>query len=163
MTHTATPTIIMPGQSNAPLIVPERPVIDLSIRHFERRTGPFTLIGTWLKTETREPCLVILPRFRKIEQSVPCIIPLSSAWRWSEEYGDPLWAALTAIGFAKVMPSLDPLKVSDVNKVLDAVRGCLGDLAAMPPSVFERKIAGDMKFTNRETGEVTQKDIFDDV
>ncbi len=161
---TATPQIITPGQPSKPMAVPERPILDLSIRHFERKTGPFLLVGTWLKKGRREPCLVILPRFHKIENAVPCVVPLSSAWRWSEEYGDELWAAITAVAFARVLPGLNHLKVSDVNKVLDAVRGSLGDLANMPPApVTKRKIAGDLKFTNRETGEVTQKDILDDV
>ncbi len=157
------PLIINPDNKTDGLVVPERPVIDLAIRHFDHKVRMFRIIGTWLKQGSREPCMVIIPRYQKISEITPCIIPLSSAWKWTEEVGDHIWSAHTAVSFAMVLP-INPFSEPDVNLLLDVIRGRLSDLLSMPPAPdLGKDIAGDITMTDRNTGKVIQKDLMDDV
>lgn len=144
-------------------VVPERPVLDLSMRHFDHKIRGIRVIGTWLTSGSREPVLVLVPSNKSLEKTIPCIITLTNAWKWTEDIGDMFWAAITAAGFAPAL-GLNPIIAADIDRILDVVRNRLSDLLAMPPSPPRpRNIAGDVTLIDNNTGSVIQKDIYDDV
>ena len=146
----------------------ERPAIDLRRRHFERRKHGIIVIGTWLRDgNSTQPCLVLLHGSRPIARgrTIPVIIPLESAWRWAahSEIGDPLHARRKANEWLAdgLLPGTGAM---GAVHILDAINDSLPDLIAMPPAPKgEVQTFGDIIITNRSTGEVTEREMKQDV
>lgn len=146
---------------------PERPALKLSVQRFCHVTRGIRVIGTWLMSGSREPCLVLTNANIDLrsERLIPCVIPLSSAHRWTVEFGDPRHCARNVMAWLTVgaLPG-SPHDAKAHRAVFDAVQSRLTDLIHMPPAPFlGREIAGDITFTNRTTGEVIERDIIEDV
>jgi len=146
----------------------ERPAIDLRRRHFERRKHGMIIIGTWLRDGNRQqPCLVLLHGARPVARgrTIPVIIPLESAWRWAAhgDVGDPAHCSEMALEWMG-----DGLLPGNGTRgavcILDAINESLPDLIAMPPAPRgEVQTLGDLIITNRQTGEVTEREMKQDV
>lgn len=149
------------------LFVPERPIVDLAQCQFEHIVHGIRINGTWLTTEDREPCLALSNAAYPLrsEQIRLCLIPLSSSYLWTIDFGDPRHTARHCYNWIKcgALPG-NANNPRDVRNVFDAVQSRLTDLIHMPPAPFRRhEIAGDVTFRNLTTGDVMQRDILDDV
>jgi hypothetical protein len=151
------------------LIMPDtghgfRHALDLRVSHEVYSRGDLLVWLTWNRI-TREPCMVLTPKRDRIsnERIIPCIIPLSRAWAWSEEVGD-LSDVLTTVGIFLGNLGINPMRQQNVRRLIGVVRGHLGDLLAMPPmpeSPDMRPMA-DMTITNHTTGAVLEREVRDD-
>lgn len=137
------PLIIIPGQSRAPqrhFAAEDAPSLDLARRHFEHKVRDLRVIGTWLHVPgayagaVADPCLVLLPvNESRAKRATPCVIPLSSAWRWAEPpTGDPIWCAMEARKFCELLGK-DGGNDKHVWQVMVTVLDRIGDLLAIPP------------------------------
>ena len=146
----------------------ERPAIDLRRRAFERSKHGIVVIGTWLRDGNRtQPCLVLLHGSRPISRgrTIPVIIPLESAWKWAAhvDVGDPEHCRKMANEWLGdgLLPGSG---VSGALNILDVINDNLTDLIRMPPAPRgEVQSLGDLIITNRETGEVTEREMIQDV
>lgn len=115
-------------------------VLDLRLSLKEHARGDLIIIQTWFLDETKQPCLVILPRqaYRAQGRVIPCIVLQSSAWRWDEVTGDPVYAFDNARAFARTLGfnDNDPMTIFHITQ---AVQGLLGDLVLQMP--YERYAA----------------------
>ena len=112
-------------------------VLDLNHRHFERHKGPFTIIGTWVRTsdEGIQPCLAIVRRGEE-NTSVPCCIPLPAAHKWEferwdseEDVAECTFNAAEYIQTIGLMPTKETIK-----QLIFFIQETLGDLISIPPS-----------------------------
>lgn len=109
--------------------------IDLSRRHFSRQFGPLLLIGTWLRDPDAQwrPALVLIRSRDELNgAAIPCVVPLDTAWIWSEEIGNPEIAARATFDFAKHLHMDDDMPRS-AYKIATIIRDHLDDLVAIPP------------------------------
>ncbi|KEP68788.1 hypothetical protein DL1_08535 [Thioclava dalianensis] len=139
------------------------PILDLNLRHAAYRRGSLEIILTWILT-TGRPCLVLVPtRMRPSHEDVtPCIVPLDSVWKWTEEVGDPAEAAKMSLQFADALGfnTLDP---RTVMAIAAAVRDHISDLLQMPPLslVAARETVADVIVTDLDTGKTKEQEITD--
>lgn len=141
------------------------PALDLSEIAFEHVTNGIRIIGTWLmdeETKQAQPCLVLLHAFRPIKpgRTIPCIIALDQAWRWTREIGDYEHVG-RQIGKwlnSGALPG-HPSNRRDVFAVIDAVQSRLHDLFKMPPlpakAAIRHRVApavGEIEIIERDTG-----------
>lgn len=111
-----------------------KPVLDLTLRHFTRELGDITLIGTWYgpSLDESEPVLCLIPTYRVLFDGValrakPCCVALSSAYL----YDDPRYLLQRAREFSQAMGFEDSM--ARTYKIAEAVHGSLRDLIVMPP------------------------------
>lgn len=111
-----------------------RPVLDLTIRHFTRVLGDLTIIGTWYgaSLEGSEPVLCLVPTYRILFDGVamrakPCCVALSSA----HLYDEPHYLLARAMEFGQALGFEDSM--TRTNKIAEAIHGSLLDLIKMPP------------------------------
>ena len=149
-----------------------RPALDLTKRRFEGKKHGITYIGTWYRDgKDVQPCLVLLHGSRPIVsgRTIPCIITLDAAWRWSfhGELGDPEHCGrITREWLADGILPGNPQSHDDCLNVFDVVNTRLPDLIAMPPfppGGGEKQVIGDIIITNRQTREVTEREMIQDV
>lgn len=146
----------------------ERPALDLRKRLFERRKHGIIIIGTWLRDGNHtQPCLVLLHGSRPVARgkTIPCIIPLESAWKWAAhiDVGDPEHCRKMANEWMDdgLLPGSG---AAGAVNILDAVNDNLTDLIRMPPAPRgEVQTLGEVIITNRQTGEVTEREMKQDV
>ena len=94
-----------------------------------RELGDLVLFGTWVfndDQEDTEPALVLLPRYRPPSSVVPCVIALSSAYR----YDNPKYLVRAAKGMAKALGFSDSM--TRTHKIADIIHSHLPDLISMP-------------------------------
>ena len=79
--------------------------------------------------------------------------------------GDPEHCgSLAAEWLAEGLLPGNPHSASDKMNVLDVVNSRLSDLIAMPPAPKgETQVFGDIIITNRQTGDVTERSMIQDV
>lgn len=144
-----------------------RTALDLSVCHQTYFVRGVTVRITWLRGEEGwEPCIALT---RAHDQSaagvVPCIVPLSRAWTWSDKASidaireTMLTAALFAdnLGMSSMMPS-------DVFKVRGIIEDHLYDLITCPPRPrMAERVAAEMQVTDNETGRVYGTEVMDEV
>ena len=149
-----------------------RPVLDLELRQFETTTNGVHVIGTWYMDEDErkaEPCIALVDASRRLRRGrvIPCIIPLSDAWKWNMQTGDPdyIWPLLRRWVRAGALPG-NPMGDRDLWAIFDAVQSRLSDLIAMPPipakgaikhSVAPKETVGIVTIRNESSGEVLQQ------
>lgn len=111
-----------------------RPVLDLTVRHFTRELGDLTVIGTWYGADLNEmePVLCLVPTYRALFdgtdlRSRPCCVALSSAYL----YDEPSHLIYQSRVFCRAMGFNEEL--STVHKIAEAIHGSLQDLIQMPP------------------------------
>lgn len=160
------PLIITTTETDNPFDVDvgERPFLDLNYTQFDHRIKDLRVIGTWIVKGDRQPCLVIGEGDgRPLHKINPCVVPLDSLWKWTEEAGDEVETALMAIGFCDQLDTKSPHSNTDIIQVMDTVRLRLLDLKNMPPAPLgPRRIAGDITVRTSD-GRTIQKDVWDDV
>lgn len=118
----------------------EKHAIDLTRHSFMRELGDMVLFGTWVMNddqEDTEPALVLLPRYRPPSSVVPCVIALSSAYR----YDDPKYLVHSAKGIAKALGFEDSM--TRTHKIADIIHSHLPDLISMPVDPTEAVVAAD--------------------
>lgn len=114
-----------------------RPILDLTVRHFTRVLGEVTVIGTWIGAdhEDTEPCIVLVPTHRQTlqitatgvqQRARPCCIALSSAFR----YDSPLYLVARAKEFTKAMGFEDTM--SRAHRIAEIIHDSIDDLCRMP-------------------------------
>lgn len=111
-----------------------RPVLDLTTRHFTRELGDLTIIGTWFGADLdeSEPVLCLVPTYRILFDGVamrakPCCVALSSAYL----YDEPSYLLARAREFSAAMGFEDSM--ARTYKIAEAIHGSLRDLIVMPP------------------------------
>ncbi len=143
-----------------------RHALDLTVTHRTYTRGDVMVWLTWLRRADRhEPCMVLTPRaiLTSHERIIPCIVPLSQAWKWSEEVGDQDHAAVTAAIFCANL-GFNPYNPKNVFKLMGIVRDYLGDLISTPPRPTDlpRVTAAVMEIHNGSTGKTTEIEVSDD-
>lgn len=121
----------------------QKPVLDLTRTHFVRPIGDLVCIGSWVfnaDQEDYEPCLVVVPRYRK-EGFKPCIVALSSSWKYNPEHGGAanIWRSAKEFVFHLGMEDTP----KNIYSVADLINSHLGDLIAMPPSPTRSIVVAD--------------------
>lgn len=123
--------------------------LDLTKTHFTQQHGDITVHGSWYG-EQQKPCLVLVPSFRMgFEKVTPCIVPLESAWAWSEEEGEPRHTVQMALQFASCL-GLDGFNRFTLMRILTIVRDHLGDLMKIPPKPHDFAVVADAFRTDRD-------------
>ncbi len=120
----------------------EKPVIDLSRHHFMRELGDIVLFGTWIYNEDQqatEPALVLLPRYRRPSSVMPCVVALSSAYR----YNDAAYCVKAAKGIAKALGFTDSMTTT--HRIADTIYSHLDDLVRMPVDPDRAVVVGEAK------------------
>lgn len=138
----------------------EKPDLDLARRHFRREKGDITVYGTWFG-RYQEPALVLVPRYRRAEDIIPCVVPLKRAWVWSESIGDPKQVADTAFDFCIAL-GLSPYEPANFLRIVDIVRDHLGDLLTIPPKPREYRAVADAIIVESD-GKTREHEVLDDV
>ena len=141
-----------------------RPEIDLTIASPAVHRGSFLLLKTWY-IPTREPCLVILPAYRKLDapNRAACIVTMSQAWRWSEELGDKMFVQHTLREFADPL-GYSPHDIRRKNQVLGLIRDHLDDLVQMPPAGdLGKVVVADLFHHDIATGKTKHVEVKDHV
>jgi hypothetical protein len=157
--------------SKAKQISLERHTLDLRQRTFTRVKHGFEVIGTWYQTaDTRwrwQACLVLLPAIKWPGRKLtPVIIPQTEAWRWAMhgDVGDPEHCfQKAAVWFDEGCLPGTPFDKRDHMKLYDAINESLPDLIAMPPRPQGDKVAVADIIIRRETGEIIEREIHNDV
>ncbi|WP_276200262.1 hypothetical protein [Chelatococcus sp. XZ-Ab1] len=133
--------------------------LDLTKRAWSRTLHGITLVGTWLRNPEGQwrPALVLVRAGEEYaDTTLPCIVPMDSAWVWYEDIGNPVVAARTAHQFAKAL-RLNEHDMRVLIRIASLIHDHLDDLvkmAPLPPGAEETGPAiGEMVITNRETGE----------
>lgn len=124
-----------------------KPVLDLTRHHFLRPSGDLVVLGSWVfnnDQEDYEPCLVIVPRYRKTGYK-PCCVALSSAWQYNPEHNGHIYLARMAKEFLYQLGMSDCL--SNAMKVAELINSHLGDLISMPPSPTQAIVVADATYT----------------
>ena len=114
--------------------------IDLTRHHFMRELGDLCLFGTWVfndDQEDTEPALVLVPRYRPPSSVKPCVIALSSAFR----YNDPKYCVTAAKYIAEALGFEDSMQRT--HKIADIIHSHLPDLVSMPVDPTETVVVGD--------------------
>lgn len=126
----------MIGESN-------RPALDLRRRHFVREWKDLCIIGSWIYNpgeEDDEPCIVLMPRFRK-SGFIPVCVALSSAYK----YDDARYLAHASRQFNRDLGFEDSM--ANAHKIADAIHGHLRDLLTIPVSPTDRVVTADATVT----------------
>lgn len=117
----------------------ERPALDLTRHAWVRELGEFRLYGTWFEHEqqdnedTSEPCLVLVPAFRRTPK--PCVILLQQAYMWT----DPRYAAKMSLEFAITL-GFESNAMQTANKIHGFIYDHLLDLIKMPENPTETQV-----------------------
>jgi hypothetical protein len=122
----------------------EKHAIDLTRFHFMREVGDMVAIGSWVMNddqEDTEPCLVILPRYRPPSSVIPCVIALSSAYK----YDDMKYLTRAAPGIAKALGFEDSMQRA--HKICDIIHSHLPDLVSMPTDPMRAVVGADAVLT----------------
>jgi hypothetical protein len=146
-----------------PRAAAEQWALRLDYTHFESQFHGIRVMGSWLfEGRESQPCMVLTDAAKKLRQGriIPCVIPLSEAWRWAfhGDVGDPAHCGRVVvewIGCGALPGSIWNHK--DRMNVMDAVNRRLPDLLAMPPmpSIQQRSV-GEFTIIERDTGRVVQ-------
>ena len=151
------------------LSLDEKPVLDLRYRAFDHLCGAIRVIGSWYmdpETRSSQPCLVLIDATKPFRAGrvIPCIIPLSDMWKWTQEMGDGAHIARNIYDWlhSGALPGHQDNK-SDAFRVMDAVQSRLRDLVTMPPMPPEAAIkhsavpVGEVEIIDRQTGKTVQE------
>ncbi|GJH00226.1 hypothetical protein [Paraburkholderia terrae] len=119
-----------------------RPFLDLTRNAFVRQKGEFTLYGTWCNAadDQTEPCLVILPAFRR-DGAKPCCIALSSAFK----YNDARYLVRKSHHFLQEM-GMEP-GMTTTHALATLIYDHLQDLIEMPPEPTAAIVVGEADLT----------------
>jgi hypothetical protein len=123
------------------------PALDLTRHHFMRPSGDLVLFGTWIYNPDQqdyEPCLVVVPRYRR-QGFKPCCIALSSAWKYNPEHNGAAYLARMSKEFLYMLGMEDCM--SNAMKVAELVNSHLGDLIRMPNNPMSSIITADATFS----------------
>lgn len=121
-----------------------KPTLDLTRTHFVRPCGELVVIGSWIfntDQEDYEPCLVVMPRYRK-DGFKPCCVALSASYKYATS---PAYLAMASKNFARML-GLDDC-MSSVHKVGEAIHSHLNDLLKIPPSPTQSIVVADASYT----------------
>lgn len=117
--------------------------IDLGRHHFMRELGDLVLFGSWVFNEDQEdtePCLVLMPRYRNPRSVIPCVIALSSAYR----YNDAKYCVNAAKGIAQALGFEDSMTLT--HRIADIIYSHLPDLVSMPPDPQAAEVVGEATY-----------------
>lgn len=139
--------------------------LDLRYRVWTKAHGELTFIGTWMRTDDAQyrPVMVIIRTGEEYsEHTVPCIVPMEDAWKWSEELGNPELTARNTVAFVQAL-RMTPDKHSAIRLTL-LIQHHLGDLLGIPPFETQgiaQEVTADLVRIDHDTGEITEKEIRD--
>lgn len=137
--------------------------LDLTKRHWTRTLHGLTLIGTWLYQGEHmrwRPCMVIMRAGDETsDHFVPCVVPLDTAWVFSEAIGDPRVAARTIHEFLGML-RLTQDKRNNIQ-LFTLIHDHLDDLAGIPPYPYgEGALLGELTMTD-SNGRVIERELRD--
>lgn len=129
--------------------------IDLAVRHFARRRGEITGVGTWLHVDGEViPCMALFRAGEELnEHTRPYIVTNDRAWIWSEEIGDPQETARQCFNIANALRLSTDQR--NIFKIFSFIHDHLGDLLTIPPfppAAAPKTEIADLTVTNKVTG-----------
>lgn len=109
------------------------PVLDLNNRHFTYHRGQMTMIGTWVRAENGiTPCIVLVRRGAPTHELKPYAIPLTNAWMWELERGDPGHCAIEG---ADILHRMNiGLTKKSLWQLISFIHDNIGELYSIPPN-----------------------------
>jgi hypothetical protein len=135
-----------------------KPVLDLNKVHSRQQLGELTVMLTWCPADDNdfEPCMVLAPTYRALAPSSmkPCVIALSSAWKYNEDAY--LWQQ------ARHIANILGLSPSAQYSVAKAINDGLLDLINVPPRPLDQVVVADAIARN-ERGQTLHAEILEDV
>jgi len=142
-----------------------RPALDLTKYAFRQQHGDITVFGTWWLDEDDGwvPCLALVPTFRMGHDGyMPAVVPMDHAWAWSEESGDPRYAAVTSAKFAAGLGF--PVDHFSCFRIASIIREHLEDsIKRIPPRPTDHQsVAADVLLIDKSTGRERHAEIKDD-
>lgn len=144
-------------------LIGERKPIDLTRVHFQRQKGQIMVYGTWYLGgygTIPRPCLVLANVLAMPPAAMLGCVLLDDAHLWSEEVGDPQYAAVTSFNMARRM-GLNVADIGEPMKVATAIRDHLSDLISIPPMPpSERVVVADATMVD-ESGRTIVSEILD--
>lgn len=117
-----------------------QPALDLTRHAFMRQYKDLVVFGSWLYNEDQEdhePCLVILPRYRR-NGFKPACIALSAL----HLYNSPQYMARASRQFNLDLGFEDSMHNS--HKVADAIHEHMRDLIMIPPNPVQTVVIGEV-------------------
>lgn len=140
-------------------------VLDLTKYAWRQEHGDITVYGTWWlgDKEGPWPCMVLVPTYRQMALNyVPCVVTLDLAWIWSEEVGDPAYAADTAMSFAQSLGiGATPKNVIRVASIIrDHIEDMIKRIPPRPTS--HQDVVADIIIKDQQTGRERHAEIKDD-
>lgn len=144
-----------------------RHALDLTTYHRVFSRGDVLVYATWLRRGgTWEPCLVLVPRNRILSNDtvIPCVVPMSTAFKWAEETGD-FMDCLTTAGIFAANLGFNPFNPKNPFKIIGMIRDHLHDLLTIPPrddSRAPKVAAAEMEVIDNNTGKVQEIVVSDD-
>lgn len=131
-----------------------RPCLDLTRYAWRHTHGDVEVFGSWQfdPDDGPVPCMVLVPAHRALHASFkPCVVSLDLAWIWSEEQGNPEFAAEVAAEFAEALGI--GFSVRNAIRIAGIIRDHLGDLLSIPPrprTEDYEKVVADVLATNAD-------------
>lgn len=135
---------------------------DLTACHAVHPRGSIMVWMTWNRI-TGVPCMVLTPKDAHLshERVIPCVIPLTMAWKWDDKIGDPLHINSTSYMFCANL-GWNPNNVRNILKLQTIIHDLLEDLIRMPPMPDDtRVVSADAIITDNVTGKTVHKEITD--
>lgn len=129
-----------------PFVEAARPAIDLTRHAWVRELGDIRLYGTWYyqptddNSDTDEPCLVLVPAFRRIGVT-PCVVLLQHAHKWTE----PRYAAKMSLEFANTL-GYGSNAMQNAARIHGMVYDHLLDLIKMPENPTDAVVGASGSF-----------------
>ena len=139
--------------------------LDLRYRAWTKVHGDLTFIGSWIREENSQftaSIVIIRTGEENNEHTVPCIVPATDAWKWSEQIGDPRGQARTTVEFLNALRMRFTRR--NAIRLTSLIHDHIGDLLAIPPFEtlgVEQVVTADMIRIDHSTGEITEQEIRD--
>ena len=133
--------------------------LDLSKTYNTRQHGDLTCHFTWFGADADdvEPCICLVPTYRILApgHAKPCVIALSSAYKYAEDR----YLMESALSIAEIL-GLGP---SAAYKVATVINDGLLELITMPPKPVERQVVVADAIVTDERGKQHHFEMVEDV
>ena len=135
--------------------------LDLTKYAFRHQRGDITVYGTWFGKDQQPALVLVQSGTEERGFVVPCVVPLASAWLWSDQIGDPAHCARQSYWFAHAL-RLTANNIATCMRITTLIRDHIGDLASIPVKPTESIVVADALRTD-QYGKTQHAEVREDV